>query len=189
MFINFFKFSKKPDHCELVMYLVDAMLAFENGQFDEAARLLRLITMVNPEHPLAHLMLGRCLIELADWKRAIESLFDHLRIEPNSVECLIHLGLAYYECGRLEMAIERFEQALEIRENSVLARENLAITKLSAGELQEALDDFVTLHRLKPLDSTITELLVLTLGKLGSWEAAKQYVHSMENQERLELVL
>jgi tetratricopeptide (TPR) repeat protein len=188
MFKNLFIFSKPTDKKGLEHYLVDALLHFESGEYVEASRLFRLIVRAYPEHPLAHLMLARTHIELGEWKKAIEALFKHLKIVPNSVEALIYLGLSYYEIGKLSLAEERFEQALQIRGESVLARENLAVTRLSAGELDRALDDLVSLHEEKPNDAAITELLIVTLGRLGSWEAARQYVHSMESAP-MELIM
>ena len=178
----FNKFRKKPRTRELSVgeYLVDSIYLFENGDYTAAGKQFQQITQAFPEHPLAHLMLGRTLIELKEYKAAIDSLSKHMQIVPNSVEAMIYLGLAYYECDETELAEEKFEQAMQFRENSMLARENLAITRIRSGELEEALDDLIALHEVEPSDTGIVELLVLTLGRLGRWQAAKQYVHQMD---------
>jgi len=160
-------------------YLVDAIYAFENREYEKAGGEFRIITRAFPEHPLAHLMLGRSLIELGEFEKATDALFKHLRIVPESIEGLIYLGLTYYECGKLESARERFEQAMELKKDSLMVRENLAITRMAAGELDKALDELISLHDDRPGDTNLVELIILTLGRLGKWEAAKQYVHRM----------
>jgi Flp pilus assembly protein TadD len=176
LFKNLFKKKRgRQDKITIEDFLSDAIDHFENGNFGEAADHFNLIAQSYPEHPLANLMLGRAYIELKKYGDAIEALFRHLKIDPNSVEALINLGLIYYECGDLDRAKERFEQALDLRKISIMVRENLAITKVASGELEYALDNLVSLHEEKPDDQNITELLVLTLGKLGRWETAMRY--------------
>ena len=181
MLKKLFKFRKKEKIESLEVYLTDAIETFENGNYEDAVGQFAMITKAFPDHPLAHLMYGRALIELGEFELAIEALFEHLKLVPDSVEALIYLGLTYYECGKVDRAVERYEQALKLKKNSVLIRENLAITLLSAGELGDALDELVVLHEESPDDTEITELLIIALGRLGRWEAAKQYVHEMES--------
>jgi tetratricopeptide (TPR) repeat protein len=178
-------FQRKPAEKSRTVenYLVDAIYAFENREFEKAVKEFRVITKAFPEHPLAHLMLGRSLIELRDYEGATDALFKHLRIVPESIEGMIYLGLTYYECGQLESAKERFEQAMQLKKDSLMLRENLAITRIAAGELDEALDELVALHDDRPGDTNVVELIILTLGRLGKWEAAKQYVHRMKETD------
>lgn len=177
----FKNFGKKQDEKTLEGYLIDAICEYENADYKEAAKHFKLITQAFPDHPLAFLFLARSYIELKLYENAIDALFCHLNVDPTSVEALIYLGLTYYECGEMEQATERYQQALSLRNESVLVRENLAITRLATGELNVALDDLVALHEERPDDLNIVELLVLTLGKLGKWEAAKQYVNKLKN--------
>jgi len=182
-------FKKKPEQKPkqkqkqkgIESYLLDAFEAFEAGNFWEAAGQFEAIALVEADHPFANLMMGRSLIEMGEYEKAINALFNQLKIDPNSVEALIYLGLTYYECGEFEQAMERYEQAFQIRRTSILVRENMAIARLTAGELDKALDDLVALHEEKPEDPGITELLVLALGKLGKWEAAKRYVYRLKD--------
>jgi len=180
-------FKKKPEqkpkqkYRGIEDYLLDAFEAFEAGNFWEAAQQFEAISLVEANHPFANLMIGRSLIELGEYEKAINALFNQLKIDPNSVEALIYLGLTYYECGEFEQAMERYEQAFQIRRTSLLVRENMAIARMTAGELDKALDDLVALHEEKPEDPGITELLVLALGKLGKWEAAKRYVYRLKD--------
>ncbi len=182
-FLDIFRTKPKEKAKSVEQYLVDAIYLFESRKFKEAARQFRVITRAFPDHSLAHLMLGRCLIELEDYEGATDALFRHLKIVPQSVEGLIYLGLTYYECGKLDSAVERFEQAMELKKDSVLVRENLAITRMASGKLDQALDELVALHEERPNDPSLVELIVLTLGRLGRWEAAKQYVHEMKKAD------
>jgi Flp pilus assembly protein TadD len=158
--------------------LVDAIEAFEDGNYGAAADSFELIIALYPDHPLGHLMLGRVYIELKNYDRAMSALFEHLKIVPKSVEAMIYLGLAYYQCNELKLAEARFEEAMKLRAESFLARENLVITKIAEGHLEGALDDLVKLSEERPEDQNIVELLVLTFGRLGKWETAKQYIHN-----------
>jgi Flp pilus assembly protein TadD len=180
MFGNIFNRKRgKQDDKTLENYLMDAIDHFENGDYIEAADQFSLIARAYPKHPLANLMLGRTYIHQKKYEKAIDSLFRHLNTAPNSMEALVNIGLAYYECGEFGLALERFEQALKLHSNSPTVRENLAITKLELGELNGALDLLVSLHEESPVDENVIELLVLTLGKLGKWDAAKRYILEM----------
>jgi tetratricopeptide (TPR) repeat protein len=161
---------------EVEHFLLDAIVSFEDSDFQVAVQRFELIVKAYPDHPLAHLMLGRAYIELKRYEKAIMALYSHLRIVPNSVEAMIYLGLAYYECNELKIAMEKYQEALLLRSGSLLARENLIITKISAGRLDEALDDLIEIRKEKPDDQDVIELMVLVLGRLGKWEAAKQFI-------------
>jgi Flp pilus assembly protein TadD len=162
-------------------YFMDAIGAFEEGKFADAAPRFELLARLVPDHPLALLMLGRSLIELHEFERAVTALHGHLNIDPNSVEARIYLGLAYTECGKQDLAQEKFEEALSIKTNSLLAMENLIIMKISSGKLEEALAELMKLKTEYPRDGNIIELIILALGRQGAWNAAKQYIHSLED--------
>jgi Flp pilus assembly protein TadD len=163
---------------DAALFLIDAIDAFENRNYEEAIRRFNLLNEAYPDHPLTHLMLGRCLIELKRYEAAISEFYMHLKVVPNSVEATIYLGLAYYECDELALAQARFEEAMKLRASSYLAKENLIITKIAAGRFDDALTDLLALNKENPSDKSVVELLVLTLGKMGKWEAAKQYIHN-----------
>ena len=173
---RFLKQNAGGKNCRnLEMELVDAICSFENRDFPEAAERFGNILGADPEHPIAHLMLGRSLIEMSEYEYAIEAFERHLEIMPDSVEALIYLGLACYELGRHEDAVEFFERAHELKRDSIMARENLAIAHLAAGDLSDAIAELINLHIENPKDRNLIELIVLALGKKGKWETAKQY--------------
>lgn len=171
--------AKKEDR-ELEDFLVDAIDYYEQGKYYEASKQFSLIANAFPEHPLVHLMLARSYLELKKYEQSIWSLLNHLRVIPDSVEARLYLGLAYYECGELERAQDRFQEALELKKDSLLVKENMAIIQIDKGELEEALFELENLHRERPNDSNIIQLIVLTLGRLGKWEIAKQYANKLE---------
>ena len=157
-------------------FLLDAIEALESKDYEEAVKRFSLLAEAYPDHPLARLMLGRSHLEMKHFPQAIEEFYKYLNVVPNSVEAMIYLGLAYFECNEFALAQARFEEAVKLRASS-LAWENLLITKISAGRLDDALNDLIALNKDNPADKDVLELLVLTLGKMGKWEAAKQYIH------------
>ncbi len=161
------------------LLLVDGFVAFESGRYEDAAELFHAIIETEENHPIAWLMLGRSLIELKQYPEAIEALARHMDIAPTSVEGLIHLGLAYYDMDEHEDAIECFEEATRLKKDSILARENLAIAHIETGDLDDAIEELIALHEEDPTDREIVELIILTFGKLGKWEVAKQYSAKM----------
>ena|SRR3990172_3753297 len=183
MFKNLFKKKKveeeprpkRKSKLEVESYFFDAIEAFENRQFDEAAVMFNVIILAYPDHPLAYLFLGRTYILKKDYSSAIDALFTHLKIQPQSVEAMIYLGLAYYECSNYDRANERFEQALQIRSEGKLARENLAVSLIENSQYEEALIELKILHDQEPNNVSVVELLVLTLGKLKRWDEAKEF--------------
>ena len=100
---------------------MDAIESFESGNLKDAIDRFEIITKGYSDHPLAHLMLARCYIERKQYEKAIGSLYSHLKVVPNSVEAMVYLGLAYYECGELTLAQARFEEAMKLKQNSILA--------------------------------------------------------------------
>jgi tetratricopeptide (TPR) repeat protein len=170
-------------------FLVDAIEAFEKHDYAEAIRKCQLITQAYPEHSLCYLLLGRAYIKEKEYERALEALHKHLAVVPKSVEAMIYLGLAYYESNDLSHAQARFEEAMKLRAESLFARESLVITKIAAGRLEDALDDLILLQKEHPRDRTISELLILTLGRLGKWEDAKQHSLHMSGSQTLPLII
>jgi Flp pilus assembly protein TadD len=176
----------RNDRKDVEHFLIDAIESFENRDYVEAIKRFQLIAKLYPDHPIAHLILGRAYIELKDFPRAIVALYDHLEVVPDSAEAMIYLGLAYFECNELGLAQARFEEAMKLKVNSVLARENLVITKISAGRLEEAMADLLQLRKERPGDQSLVELVVLALGKMGKWEAAKQYLQQNDGSTTLD---
>jgi tetratricopeptide (TPR) repeat protein len=171
--------NQRDNNQSIEHFLVDAIEAFEQGDFRKAIDRFELIVEAYPDHSLAYVLMGRAYIEEKKYEKAIEALYEHLKIVPHSVEAMIYLGIAYYEYHELNLAQSRFEEAMKLRSGSLLAKENLVITKISANHLDDALDDLIEIHKDHPNDKSISELLILTLGRLGHWNAAKQYALSM----------
>jgi Flp pilus assembly protein TadD len=164
----------------LALELVDAFDHFENGRLEEAAEGFGHILGADTEHPIAHLMFGRVLVEMKEYEFALKALQRHLELVPDCVEALIYMGLACYELERFDGAVEFFERAHELKKDSVMATENLAIAQMAINDLSDALDELLELHEEEPLDTEIIELIVLTLGKQGQWDAAKQWTQIMK---------
>jgi len=167
--------DRKKKRYSIEHFLMEAIFEFENGEFRDSIEHFRMLLRLDPGNPLANLFLARCHIESKDYGMAIVYLLDHLNIIHDSVEALILLGLCYFECGETKLAEERFEQALKLKKDVALIKENLAIVEIADGKYEAALNRLVGIHWENPKNRDILEMIVLTLGKLGRWEEAKNY--------------
>ena len=166
--------QRKKQILEEQLFLFEAIGEFEDGRFDVAAKKFLTFTNVVPKHPIAHILLARSYMGLGFYEKAVEALFNHLRlVDANSSEANIYLGVVYFELGEPELAKERFEQAMISGRSSLMVRENLALAKYESGQYEEALADLYKLKEESPDDPAIEALLLRTLGKLGRWESAK----------------
>ncbi len=101
--------------------------AFENGHSMSEAWYL---------HGYANVLLG-------DYERAIESLEESVRMDPNKVERLNTLAQAYEGSGRDAVSIERlYREALRIQPLSADIRINLGRFLETQNRLDEAVDEY-----------------------------------------------
>jgi tetratricopeptide (TPR) repeat protein len=75
---------------------------------------------------------------LADWKDTVSLFTRMVKMTPNSILPLNHLGVAYVEKGDIEKAVECFTQSLEIKPDTSIYN-NLAVILTMKGEVGEAI--------------------------------------------------
>lgn len=87
-----------------------------------------------------HFKRGNELSLSGDFEEAIVEYEQALEIEPENVDLMSNLGVAYYNLGQLDKAIEQYSQALEIAPNDPDIHSNLAAAYVQEYQLSGALE-------------------------------------------------
>jgi len=83
-----------------------------------------------------------CLLELGNWKDAVNSLEKALRISPNRSQTLYRLGTVYLYYGELLEALRCFQGCCNVDSTNPHYWEMKAETHLELGQLKEAVASF-----------------------------------------------
>jgi tetratricopeptide (TPR) repeat protein len=87
---------------------------FENGNYEQAARGLRLVVELQPSNADAHLQLAIAYGNLGDLQRARYHLESTVTLDPDYVEPRIRLAMVYLDQENPEAAVEHLRKALEL---------------------------------------------------------------------------
>lgn len=92
-----------------------------------------------------------------DFEKAAEQYEKALELEPEYVDAMTNLGVAYYSLGQLDQAIEQYTRAIEIAPGDADIRSNLAAAHVQKhqssgdpGELDKAVEQYETAVALNP---------------------------------------
>ena len=114
-------------------------------------------------------------------ERAVPLLEESLRINPNHVEALNNLGVAYRKLGRFEDALRAHERAVQLAPGSPSAHNNLGGDAHALGRFEEALSHYDAALRLDPRFAVALRNRGATLLQLGRLdEAARSVEASLE---------
>ena len=97
-----------------------------HGDWDEAEAELRRLLENRPEHTMALVHLGTCLIARDRAEQAEKPLNTALQIDPTHSDAWYQRGLLYLDFGRLEDSMRDFENAAENDEHHIDARLKIA---------------------------------------------------------------
>lgn len=112
---------------------------------------------------------------------AVRLIESSLRTNPNHVEALNNLGVAYRRMGRLEDATEAHRRAVQLSPTSATAHNNLGTDAHASGRFEEALAHYKTAIALNPLSAESHRNMGATLIELGRLdEAARHIQRSLE---------
>ncbi|OZA28552.1 MAG: hypothetical protein B7X93_07170 [Hydrogenophilales bacterium 17-61-9] len=145
------------------------------------------------EQAKAQYDLGRYYHGQLRYSQAIEAYRQALAMNPDMVDALNAMGVAYAESGDLALARQQFEAAQKLQPNSVNTNNNLGFVNYLAGAYQVAIEAFKQALRIDAGDKKARENLVLTYDKMGlgkqiaRTKAPDQAVsaqHSMEKDMR-----
>ena len=107
-----------------------------------------------------------------DIERAVGLIRQSLQSNPNHVEALNNLGVAYRKLGRFEDAFRAHQRAVELSPGSATAHDNLGGDAHALGRFDEALAHYDIALRLDPRSADALRNRGATLLQLGRLEEA-----------------
>ena len=137
------------------------------GRFAEALPLITRVVKEYPEAPEGWLLLGQVQLEQNDCARAEQSVRQHLRLAPQSVNGQHKLGTALLCQERYREAADCFAAAVRLKPDFGEAHFNLGFARARAGQGREAVQNFRDAIRYNPdfIDPYFT--LADLLGQMG----------------------
>ncbi len=124
-----------------------------DGKVEQALRLLEDAVKVSPDFPGLLEYLGRLYEETADVARAEQIYLEGVRRFPRSPEFHYHLGVTYYESGRVEQGIDELRRAAELNQQYFEWFSALFTALWQTGRRAEAVDVLRTWVRAHPEDA------------------------------------
>jgi tetratricopeptide (TPR) repeat protein len=104
-----------------------------------------------------HFIQGNELSQAGDFAQAAIEYGQALELDPDNVDVMTNLGVAYYNLGQLDRAIEQYTEAIKIAPNDADIRSNLAaayVQKHQMGgesdQLDKALEEYQKAVELNP---------------------------------------
>jgi len=96
------------------------------GDWKEAESELRILISQDPEHIMALVHLGACMIAMDKSEQAEKPLNDAIRFDSTHSEAWYQRGLLYLDFGRIEEAKSDFEAAAKYDKKHIDARLRIA---------------------------------------------------------------
>ncbi len=104
-----------------------------------------------------HFIQGNTLSEAGDFAEAATEYGKALELDPENVDVMTNLGVAYYNLGELDRAIELYTKAIQIAPNDADIRSNLAAAYVQkhqisgeSDQLDKALEEYKKAVELNP---------------------------------------
>lgn len=126
----------------------DAALDLEAVSAEGAERAYRRALDVDPEHPDAHLNLGRLLHERGRLDEAEEHYRAAVAADPESARARYNLGVALEDLGRMDDAMAAYREALCLDDGLATAHFNLSRLCEARGDEAEALGHLLAYKRI-----------------------------------------
>ena len=149
-----------------------AELAFDEGDYAEAARLARTVLTRAPDAIRPRLILARAHANLGETNEAMRFAREVLAAQPENAEALIVLGTCLWRLGRLDAAIEALERAVALAPDAADAWSVLGASYAYRNELDKAVEACTRALELNPDDVQARFVRAGCLYDLGRREEA-----------------
>ena len=115
---------------------------FNEGQYVEVEKQVRLVINQSPESGVAWKLLGNCLHRQGKNQDALASLIKATKLLHNDSEAYFNLGIAQASLGQHIHSAESYRKAISIQPNSAKAYNNLGTTLLNLGQVENAIESY-----------------------------------------------
>ncbi|MHB8383867.1 MAG: tetratricopeptide repeat protein [Candidatus Binataceae bacterium] len=109
------------------LFLNLGLLYLDNGQLRDATEVLRLSTLLGPDHPEPHFNLGLAYEKRGMLQAAEQQMLLSLEIDPDQVDAHNTLGAIYAEEGKYMRASQEWTEIVQANPDYAPARANLNI--------------------------------------------------------------
>jgi Tetratricopeptide repeat len=123
-------------HLQLRQSVQQAVRRRARGEFDEAVRLLREATRLDPENSDLHRELGITFLLAKQWARARVEMLEAVRHDPQDADAHNGLGYAIEKLGDLDGAVKEYRVATHLEPDDASYREHYleALAKIAARQ-------------------------------------------------------
>jgi arylsulfatase A-like enzyme/Flp pilus assembly protein TadD len=145
--------SAKPDPKKMIRIVAETEAAkrlFEEGRFDDAARVFEGILVRDPGNVTAHNLLGMVLSRAGDTEGAVTHWRKALELSPGYLETYRNLGALLREKGDLDASAALLGEALAQNPEYTKAHLELGLTLREMGKRKEARAEFTRALELDP---------------------------------------
>lgn len=157
-------------------FVVQADVALERGDVEEALAMLALAIERNPTLTVAHIRMGEIYESSGDLESAESSYRTAAQVEPRNFDAQYRHGFVLHQLARLGEAVRAYLRALSVRPNDFEANLNVSIAYLELGEPSLAEPFASEAVRLDPASGPARANLGNVLTELGrDNEAVLQY--------------
>jgi len=124
-----------PEICD---WFVEGCRRYSEGEFREAAEMLRTSLMTDAHNAEAHFHLAECLYRQDNVAGALERYYVAVEQDREYLEAWTQIGCLHRELGELESALEAFDIALSVHPEYPDAHFQKAETLAELGQIAEA---------------------------------------------------
>jgi tetratricopeptide (TPR) repeat protein len=161
----------------------------ENGAYDKALEKVNTLIEKNPALSEYYRIKGQILSDQGQPQKAIDSLIEAVRLDPDNCSALIMLGNIYAkDRSDADTALTFYERVLETNPENHLALNNMGGNLANLGKLDDARRYFELAHELNPeYPNTQYGLALLESRKENhekSFEYARQAFFNLDSQKQ-----
>lgn len=131
-----------PEQSPEDMVLRKAYELFQQGQYEEAAKVYKEAIDKDPENPTLYYNLGIAYMRLDKPDEAIQAFKKMIEIQPDSFSALKNLGELYAKEKYYEEASKYFSLAVNISSDDPEAYFNLGVSLMNCGDYPGAMEAF-----------------------------------------------
>jgi arylsulfatase A-like enzyme/Tfp pilus assembly protein PilF len=147
------------DKIEIANRLEEALLAQEDGHFEDAIQLFEQVLAKEPTIAVAHQSLGTAWMALKNYGKALPALRKAVELRPDAVSPHIGLGKALLDTGDLESAASEFKAAIALSPSAANLHFSLAGVYERMQRVADAKKELETTLQLKPDDFNANMML------------------------------